>query len=91
MPTPDPMARRKREIRRQLKQMVVTPELIRALTRADERQKAGVISTFEAGLEQMEALQAWFPTPEVQVLLDALKDYAEGDDAALEELLGTKL
>jgi hypothetical protein len=73
----------------------IDERLLSALLSAKRRADAGDISTLEAAIEQIEAMLTFPPIPigarqrrAMVVMIDALRDYIDGDETALKAFLG---
>ena len=73
----------------------IDERLLSALLSAKRRADAGDISTLEAAIEQIEACLTFPPIPirpshrrAMVAMIDALRDYIDGDETALKAFLG---
>ena len=71
--------------------VMLTPQILRALNRATERAAATGTSRLEAGIEEMSALLDIYPDTFGMMLLNAMIGCSRGDNAGLNDLLGTTL
>lgn len=71
--------------------VLLAPQILRALERARERAAAANTSRLEAGIEEMSALMDIYPDTFGMMLLNAMIGASRGDNAALNDLLGTTL